>query len=526
MPLTTLPTDILILILASLSITDLASLSQTCSLLHSLVTEFGWAAYSRLHPRPSHSLSHARRKWSAYTQVQHDYLTDKAWKSTEFIARPLSRTWAGKQQPTLAITPTRLVVAAGTNLYSYVFGCKSSKPSISFEGVVNLDDPLVRGRNITSVTFLDDGELDSTLLVAYQEQRVEIITLIPVHGNNNQQRGPGLTFRRTRHAAFPQDDYVESFSTSRHHLLSISSNGTARFLYQGGVVPSTESESSPPTPSARIDLNERSWTCHLSMDASTPFAAFGTSGKTPLTVYSISQDRMSPLPEYILLSKKYGDTSISLDSLPSLAVYGITRAPLSSPFGASPQVLASGWFDGQVRIYDLRASESRLTAPSSPSQTTPSSSSSSSSATILSPILTLQDRWSPEPIYTLSSGGGSSAHIAAGTARHSVVSFWDTRSPRLGWSVHAPGNDRSPVFDVILESSRCFGVTEARPFVYDFGPNPSLDAYPTLTPNRELAAVTQPPRGQRQYHREGIKYKPNLMTYEVAKYTHASSGLS
>jgi hypothetical protein len=37
-----------------------------------------------------------------------------------------------------------------------------------------------------------------------------------------------------------------------------------------------------------------------------------------------------------------------------------------------------------------------------------------------------------------------------------------------GWSVYAPGNDRSPVYTVILESSRLFGATESRPFVYDF----------------------------------------------------------
>lgn len=34
--------------------------------------------------------------------------------------------------------------------------------------------------------------------------------------------------------------------------------------------------------------------------------------------------------------------------------------------------------------------------------------------------------------------------------------------------MHAPGNDRSPVFSVQLESSRLFGVTEMRGFVYDF----------------------------------------------------------
>jgi WD40 repeat protein len=170
----------------------------------------------------------------------------------------------------------------------------------------------------------------------------------------------------------------------------------------------------------------------------------------PMTVYSITSDRLSPSPSAIMSMN-------APDLNTQSAVYGISRAPLASPWGSSPQILVSGWYDGQVRCYDLR-SHSRVSAATDSNQT----------LAPLLPVLSLFDPRSFEPIYSVSCGGGSSSHIAAGSARHGVISFWDVRSPRAGWSVYAPGNDPSPVYSVIVESSRVFGATQSRPFVYDF----------------------------------------------------------
>jgi WD40 repeat protein len=160
------------------------------------------------------------------------------------------------------------------------------------------------------------------------------------------------------------------------------------------------------------------------------------------------------------------------DNLPPSAVYGIARAPPSSRWGASPQVLVAGWYDGQVRCYDMRSSSH--------------AHSTLGSSAPLRPVLSLCDPWLYEAIYDVSCGGGSSSHIAAGSARHSVVSFWDVRFTKRGWSVHAPGNDSSPVYTVILESSRLFGATQSRPFVYDFGPGVTLNTYPCVSQTRGL----------------------------------------
>ncbi|KAF5311604.1 hypothetical protein D9611_009429 [Ephemerocybe angulata] len=485
--LSTFPTEILILILFPLDPRDLVLLSRTCRRMHDLVYEIGWPQYLASNPRPSQSLTSARRSWSPVKAVRYDTLTDRAWQRAEFVARPLSRTWAAKEQSTLAISPSRLIVAAGTVLYSYSFHASAAgQPIISWEGNISLNETHVRGRNITSIAFIEDGGQDQTLLVAFQEQLVERIILIPPAQGSDAP----LSFSRTPLAAFPRGDYIESFSTNGSHVLSLSSNGTARLSLHNAL--------DNCDPLSQIDLAERSWKSHLSVSSSTPYAAFGSTGKKPLTVHFISpDDGLSPTPSLVLHTEKS-----TPDSLSSSAVYGLSQAPFSSPWGASPQILASGWFDGKVRIYDIRCPSSHHSVLTG----------EDTSAPLLRPVLCLNDRWSTEPIYSVACGGGSGAHVAAGTARHSVVSFWDVRNPRGGWSVHAPGNDRSPVFSVLLEGSRLFGATEMRPFVYDFGPDATVDMFPSIAAG---------PRA----NREGLKHKPGVLSYRVSKYRHAGSGL-
>jgi hypothetical protein len=126
------------------------------------------------------------------------------------------------------------------------------------------------------------------------------------------------------------------------------------------------------------------------------------------------------------------------------------------------------------------------------------------------PTLTFADPWSFEPIYAVACGGGGAAHIAAGSARHSVVAFWDVRAAARGWSVHAPGNDVSPVYSIILESSRLFGATQNRPFVYDFGPAVRPETYPSLPRTRGA---------------DGLSYKNGWdhVGFYVTKYDHPTA---
>ncbi|KAJ3502422.1 hypothetical protein NMY22_g18588 [Coprinellus aureogranulatus] len=480
-----LPTEILIQILFHLDPQELSALAQCGRMLHDLVYEFGWLQYLLSNPRP--------------LRIQPRRVSKALVDKVKFTARPLSRTWRAKEQATLAISPSRLIVAAGTFLHSYSFHHASGKPSMRWEGSVNLNETHVRGRNIVSIAFIGDGGLDNTLLVAYQEHLVERITLVAPTPDGETP----LSFTRTPLPVFPKGDYIESFSTCSGHLLSLSSNGVARLAHQS-ILFNGEDNIPKSFWISSIDLAERSWKSHLSLTPSTPFAALGSTSKTPLTIHNILPDSgLSTLPSVIPHTEKSTDP----DNLSSSAVYGITQAPLSSPWGSSPQILASGWFDGRARIYDLRC------ASHSPKPSCTNPKFTSTGTPLLTPVLVMADRWSTEPVYALSSGGGSGAHLAAGTARHSVVSFWDVRAPRDGWSVHAPGNDRSPVFDVHLESSRLFGVTDLRGFVYDFGPDMTADCYPSIR--------ASPP----SMNRENLKHKAGILSYRVTKYRHNGSGL-
>ncbi|KAH6912621.1 hypothetical protein BKA70DRAFT_1264393 [Coprinopsis sp. MPI-PUGE-AT-0042] len=567
-----LPTDILLLIFNTLSVRELSAVSQTCSFFHDLISSYGWPMYIRRHPRPSYSVSNFFSESCPRSIVRYNHLTDQNWQESSFVARPLSCSWPAKQQPTLAINSKRLVIAAGATIscYSFTSGCQ---PGILDEGSIYLGEPHIQGRNITSVTFLGEN----VLLVAYQEGLVEIITLLPSTGPT-----PLAFTRRVFSGIIPDTDYVESFSASSTLLLSISSLGSA--LLCSLPSPGETDDAHEAHPASIVDLCDRGWKCYLSsssgptgsqdvsITSSHPtFAAFGTSGRIPLTVHSISPSQgLSPNPEFVLHTPKGVDTWHSqlersrrrassspsplkfgsgtttpsstpaptfdwqttsglitdprlTDRLPNLATYGITRAPLNSPWGASPQILVSGWFDGEVRIYDMRDSSSTCPRTIASSLATNGSLASRPTGeqfarpTFLKPVLSLHDRWQHEAIYTVGCGGGNGSYVAAGAARHGVVSFWDVRrgaGERLsnantlpqettdnfdsvegygqsvrksGWSVHAPAStsDSSPVFDLIMESSRVFGVTDRKGFVLDFGPTPTVEQYPAVARSPE-----------------------------------------
>ena len=249
--------------------------------------------------------------------------------------------------------------------------------------------------------------------------------------------------------AIHSGDSVLALSSKRDVLLGVSQNGVATVSGNAGSVET-------------LNLKARAWTCHLSAN----HATFGLTSKTPLTVHTIQSSGISKQPTYIL-----GPTPQDTHSKP--AVFGLSGTPPSA--WGSDQVLVSGWYDGSVNIHDLRASI-RLRDPSFPS-----------SAPHLIPVLTFVEP-SVEPIYCIATGGGSSNYIAAGLARHGMVAFWDIRGRKsTGWSVYAPGNDSSPVYSVVLESSRLFGVTQSRPFVYDFGPGVVEDTHPSFPLGRAEA---------------------------------------
>ncbi|TFY50462.1 hypothetical protein EVG20_g11503, partial [Dentipellis fragilis] len=259
MSLQALPTDILIVVIKVLDLQELVALSQTCKLFKTLVHDFGWANYIRLHPRDSCSLDKSLRTWDPLSQVRHHVLTDKAWARHKFAARPLSRPWQGKLQPLLAINPTRLVVAAGHTVYSYIFttsGHLESAPGIQFECSYNLSTPHNQRRDITSLAFAPDSGMDRTLYIGFEHGALERVFLPPSKiGQRDVAVGPTLRTPFNYHYGV----LIESLSISGDLLLSLSANGSAGLLNLSSVAP---------TPTM-IDLEDRGWSTHLSTHSST-----------------------------------------------------------------------------------------------------------------------------------------------------------------------------------------------------------------------------------------------------------------
>ncbi|KAI0373901.1 hypothetical protein BV20DRAFT_989045 [Pilatotrama ljubarskyi] len=473
-----LPGDIWIAVLQHLSVEDLARLSQTSRWFHALVNEYGWKTYIKSNPRYSWSLSKSLQHWNPYDQVRYHTVTDRNWTLPSFVARPLASRWTGKLQPVLSINNSRLLVAAANHIYSYAFGRSARSgeaPSIQFECAYMTNKVQQASRDITSIECVPDGGYDRTVYIGYADGSLERVVLPackpgtegPIHIEQN--------FREKR--PYHGNEAVESISSCGDNLLSLSSNGTAVFF----------TNSANPSPHF-IELRVRSWATHLSHR----HAILGASSLTPLTVHSIHESHILATPSHILTNSTHDDHPRAS------AVYGICGTPPSAPWGASEQIIISGWYDGVVNVHDLRSSRRAHRIPGVTSYP---------AGGALYPVMSMCDPWLFEPVYDVSSGGGGSCHIAAGTARHSVVAFWDVRAANKGWSVHAPGNDSSPVYSVILESSRLFGATQSRPFVLDFGPGAKEETYPRLT---------KPPR------EDGLKRRDSTgVGFYVTRYGHS-----
>ncbi|KIP10222.1 hypothetical protein PHLGIDRAFT_115679 [Phlebiopsis gigantea 11061_1 CR5-6] len=438
-----LPHDIIILLMQHLSVEDLAALCCTCKVIHGMVEEFGWNGYLRTNPRPSYSLSNCITSWSAGAQARYNTIADRNWARLRFIARPLSQRWVGRLQPRLAINSSKFLIGSGNTIYSYGFGTSSTgtSPPVLFEGIY-ATSAVHPEHDISALVCVPDGGADRTIFVGYVNGGMERISL-PNTGHSAQH----LSASHRVHYDFHGGCSVEALSTSSSHLLSLSSDGTAALLSLDPDSPRLET----------IDLGTRSWSCHLRMDASTPYAVFGTTSLDPLCVHPVCESSFSAQPLVSLSSPTTSERPT--------AVYALSSAPPACAWGASDQIVVSGWFDGNVHVFDLRSPVRSATQSSRPS---------------ILPVMSFCDPWSPEAIYSLSCGGGSASHITAGSARHSVLAFWDVRSPYKGWSVHAPGNDSSPVYSVVMDGSRVFGANESRGFVYDFGPGVTEETYPPV----------------------------------------------
>ena len=373
--------------------------------------------------------------------VRHQKLAHRAWERRQFVARPLGPEWSSKFHSVMATSSSRLVVAAGNALFCYKFipptSRNSEAPRVVFERVVTF--PRDARRDISGVAFEPDSQ---GLVLSFFHGALGRISLPQSSNRKHLSVGaPDLLSSQS------QGHPIRSMSVVNSTVLTIDSVGLASIYSL-----SDPNQSLLSSIAVGGSLPAAGWSTHLSLHSSSGFAVFGTSSMTPLVAHGITESGINPYRQAILSLS--GNSSATPTRR---AVYSITgTTPRTFPWAtSSDQVVISGWFHGIISLHDLRC---------------PTHNDSLGKGPTLTPVLTMQDHLTLSPIYSLSSAG---AHIAAGSARNSLVHLYDVRSPRKGWSIYLPqGQGRStssPVYSCLLESTRLWAATESRPFVVDFG---------------------------------------------------------
>jgi hypothetical protein len=402
--------------------------------LPSQVDLLGWAEYIRSNPRPMTSMAAIFHTWDARRQAHHLTLTDKNWSNKRVALVSLSRPWHGKLQSLLAANTSRLVVAAGESLYSYGFAA-TEQAGVRLGATFGLSGSQGPRRDITGITFVPGTE--DTLCLGFQDGSLERVRLPspPVPASRVQV----LDANHRERYDLDAGSFIKSLSASRDRLLAVSYSGRATLFAPDAAGPQ-------PT---HVELQRKCWAAHLNLRASAPFAAFGSTSATPLTVHAVAEAGLAAEPTAHL------GAAGSEHSRP--AAYALCQpACAGGPWGAPDPLLISGWFDGVVRCYDLRSATPVSGAPGTP--------------VARRPVLSLHDPWAYEAFYAVGAGGGAHAHVAGGSARHALVALWDVRRPRAGWSAYGPGDGSSPVYALHVESARAFGATQSRAFALDFAP--------------------------------------------------------
>ncbi|KAG8927855.1 hypothetical protein FRC02_007661 [Tulasnella sp. 418] len=419
--------------------------------------------------------------------ARYNYLTARSWAARQFSSTPLSRPWTNNPHPVLAVSQSRLVAIAGQTIESFAFVPPKSTyrgggTGIFHEGRGFMTTGRDLSRDVTGVVFLPDnpvfGGQDNTLAISRADgklMRVHLTkqpaTVDPDQRSGRQPQQVGVT--TSAHYTHPSQ-HITHLSSSKDSLLVISfksSYATAtpepgqQNAVQQGEAAFYVSSRYPWAQPETITVPGKPRSGYLSLSASMPFVAVGSSFHTssaskdrpssPLTIHGLTPSSLHQQPMAYLTGSSPKRSS---------AVYAISPASPSSPFGNSPQVVISGWFDGRVRVHDLRLAARTNNTPGPPS---------------LSPVLMFNDPWLDSSVYSLGMGGGHGGYIVAGMGQHGIVAIYDARnamapsmkkSTASGCSAYSPNGHRTPVFSLQVESARIFGATNVA-FMFDFGPD-------------------------------------------------------
>ncbi|KAG8754903.1 hypothetical protein FRC14_004537 [Serendipita sp. 396] len=472
-----LPGELLLCLLQYLDYDALLALSITCRIMYQIIHETGWKDFCRATYRETPSVA---ERWSSLTwrqRAKEAHLTNERWNARMFVAKTLNSRWSQKHRPEIALSRSRLAVACGHAITTYRFGCVEHgiKSSVTLEGTFTVFPPVV-GNDITGLSFIEDGGKDESLLVsncAGDLVRIRLPLNEPLYQLNiKDKRKQNFPAIKTAQYQIPRIP-LGKIAAAGSEALVLASEGSA-FLVN---------PASPWKKPICTTIGTTAWAAHLELRSSTAYAAIGTSKN--VVVHPVIHSSISSSPIAILGGTKK-----------DVPVYCVAQfLP-----GGSPDIIASGWYDGRARVHDLRCSIRAKDA----------TSASMNSPTPLEPVLTLADPWHPfDPVYSIASRAqiedatarskGSDqgmphqgSFLIAGSAIHSAISIWDVRQPSRSWSMFAPGKDWSPVYALKAEGSRLWGATQWRAFAIDFAPDAPLTDYPWNREDTTSSEITYP----------------------------------
>lgn len=416
---------------------QLAKLSQCSRSAHALIADYGWPTYARRHLY-SYAITNWRRfdRLSSVGLVRECAIIDDSWENFRHISHEDVVIFPGRTMPVLKLQEDtkRLIVAGGSSLSTFTFPGHAAQP---------VEETYLRPSSYRD----SNGRLLNDWIGRTATDDVTSIACIEGTGDFILSHVSGLLQKcRVEQPSAGGRPYVRSLCRYTHSKRTIqaidcSKSGLLASVasHRGGIV-SLYRTASPWLEATTWRVTQKPWSVLLDPSVTRPrWLAVGEAGPSPCHLYELGQDG---------LPVNRDDPTSLLGNSSSTAVYGFASPPQGSPLGDSGQTIISGWYDGYVRIHDLRQ-PSRM------------------------PTISMTDSFADSPIYSVDGGGGAGYTVVGGTARHGLIRVWDVRkaseNTKTGTSIFGPGKDSSPVYGLQMEHDRLFGVTDRRAWMMKFG---------------------------------------------------------
>lgn len=411
------------------------------------VDSLGIPTYLLNHPFVHTSISPPSSHWPASVLVRHNHRIDRQIASRKWHAAQIGPAWPQAVIPVISLTEDRLLIGAGGKLIVHPLtpSNRRTRGEKSQYGARTIEKERVyavtkkadgsRG-DIVGIAPLTDGQV----IVAQFDGTVQRLSL----DGSAAPTGPGQSVqpRSTAHysSAKREAGTKAAIHTLAHDgdtfLTTTSSPNPCAYIYLARSPWKDPVRLSFPT------TEPRAWSSLITTSSGylAPSVMLGLSSN--ISIYDLPTVSTSSSYNAAMIKQTPVRTLTGPDPPSRSSAYDLHLPPAGSAH--HPALLLSAWFDSHLRLHDLRAPQSEAVTEFSDPWTWADGSAMYSSA------------WFGE------------YGIAGGGARHGTVCLFDVRYPKKGWSVFSPQGKGSPVYDLVGEGGRLWGVTEKRAFVLAF----------------------------------------------------------